>query len=193
MARQLRIADEQIALLALFDTMNWSNVPLNFWTRTSYSIQKGVFHIAAFLSLDDRGRTTFLREKMAVLRTRIPVWRGMLMSLFSKRQSAAVNDDLLLAKVWKINDKASWNYIPKPYPGKIVDFRPTKQYRVFNKPDLKWDRLAQGGQESVVLPVYPATMLIEPFVTHLAVALRKALGEAMDRSRVAECTSNARG
>ena len=46
-----------------------------------------------------------------------------------------------------------------------------KQYRVFNKPDAKWDKFAKGGQEVIVLPSYPAGMLLEPFVGHLAEAL----------------------
>jgi heme O synthase-like polyprenyltransferase len=34
----------------------------------------------------------------------------------------------------------------------------------------------------VVLPVYPATMLLEPFVKHLAVALKQSIDQAMDRA-----------
>jgi hypothetical protein len=51
-----------------------------------------------------------------------------------------------------------------------------------SKPELKWDRLAQGGHEIVVLPVYPAGMLVEPFVKHLAVALRKSMDVAIGHS-----------
>jgi hypothetical protein len=61
----------------------------------------------------------------------------------------------------------------------VTDFRPLKQYRAFDKPDTKWDRLALQGQTVVVLPVYPAGMLLEPFVKHLAVALRKAIDGAI--------------
>ena len=73
----------------------------------------------------------------------------------------------------------SGNYVPQPYPGKVTDFRPAKQYRIFNKREAKWDRLAKGGQEIIVLPVYPAGMLLEPFVEHLAVALRKSIDAAI--------------
>jgi hypothetical protein len=47
---------------------------------------------------------------------------------------------------------------------------------------MKWDQLAQGGQEVIVLPVYPAGMLLEPFVEHLAVALRKCIDAAVRSS-----------
>jgi hypothetical protein len=56
---------------------------------------------------------------------------------------------------------------------------------MFKNPDAKWHRLAQAGQQVVVLPVYPAGMLVEPFVKHLAQALRKSMDSAM-RSYQAE-------
>jgi len=60
----------------------------------------------------------------------------------------------------------------------VTDFRPLKQYRMFNKPNAKWDRLARA-EEVVVLPVYPAGMLVEPFVKHLAIALKKSIDGAI--------------
>jgi hypothetical protein len=45
--------------------------------------------------------------------------------------------------------------------------------------------MAQGGEQIVVLPVYPAGMLLEPFVKHLAVALEKSIQDA-----IRECATN---
>jgi hypothetical protein len=45
---------------------------------------------------------------------------------------------------------------------------------------LKWDRLAQQ-QDVIVLPVYPGTMLVEPFLEHLAGALRRSMDAAIQR------------
>lgn len=181
-AQQLRAGGETVALLALFDTMNWHKIPLTIWSKSSHATQRLYFHAASFFSVDSDGKARFLKEKLGVLRSRIPVWQGMLLSRFSNGSSRAVSDSLVLGKVWQANDRASWNYIPKPYPGVITDIRPARQYRVFSKPDLKWDRLAQGGQQSIVLPVNPAMMLVEPFVEHLAVALRRSIDAAMSRS-----------
>lgn len=183
-AQQLAADSQPVALLALFDTMNWHMVPLNAWTKGSHALQQWTFHIASFFSLDTSGKLEFLREKMNILRSRIPVWRGMLLSRFGN-QIRVPSQDLVLAQIWKANDRASWKYAPKPFPGCVIDFRPKKQYRVFNKPELKWDKLAQGGQETIVLPVYPAAMLVEPFVRHLAVALRKAMDDAIPSSELA--------
>lgn len=84
-------------------------------------------------------------------------------------------------EVWESNNKACSTYVPQPYAGAITDFRPEKQYRIYGKPEMKWDLLAKGGQEVVILPVSPENMLLEPFVKHLAVALNRSLDAAICR------------
>lgn len=178
-AQQLCADGERVALLALFDTMNWSKIPITLWSKASYAFQRLIFHVASFLSLNLGGFSEFMREKMEILRSRIPVWRGMLLAKFSKNSQDAASTAIALGRIWQTNDLACWQYVPKPYPGTVTDFRPLKQYRIFDKPDLKWDALAEAGQEVIVLPVYPASMLVEPFVKHLAKALAQALAQAM--------------
>ncbi|MFZ0771015.1 MAG: thioesterase domain-containing protein [Candidatus Sulfotelmatobacter sp.] len=180
-AQQLQADGERVALLALFDTMNWSKIPITLWSKAAYACQRVVFHGASFLSLDSAGQSKFLREKMKILRSRVPVWRGMLLDKFSNGPGSAMSTSLVLGRIWQANDRACWHYVPKPYPGAVTDFRPATQYRIFNKPELKWDRLAQEGQEIIVLPVNPASMLVEPFVERLAVALRRSMDAAMRR------------
>jgi len=177
-AQQLCQQSETVALLALFDTMNWRTIPLTTWTKLSHATQQLFFHAGSFLSLNSEGKTKFFRGKVRELKNRIPVWQGLLLSRF-KGSRNSVSDSMVLGRIWQANDHASWNYIAKPYPGKITDIRPAKQYRVFSRPESKWDRLAQGGQEVIVLPVNPASMLVEPFVEHLAVAVRRSIDSAM--------------
>jgi thioesterase domain-containing protein/acyl carrier protein len=180
-AQQLESEGETVALLAMFDTTNWHKIPLNMWSRTSHAVQRVFFHTANFLSLDSAGKAKFVKEEMAILRNRIPVWRGALLARFDKRAGDHGSDLMLLARIWQANDFATWNYEPKSYPGAVTDIRPKTQYRVFDRPGVKWDQLAKGGVEVVVLPVYPAGMLLEPFVRHLAVALRRSMDAAMAR------------
>ncbi len=180
-AQQLQAEGEPIALLALFDTMNWSKIPITLRSKSTYAFQRVVFHAASFLSLDFGNQSRFLREKIKILRSRIPVWRGMLQAKFSQDPNRAASTSIALGRVWQTNDRACWQYVPQPYAGAVTDFRPSTQYRIFNKPDLKWDSLAQGGQEVIVLPVNPASMLVEPFVEHLAAALRRSMDAAMVR------------
>lgn len=180
-AQQLQADGEHIALLALFDTMNWSKIPITLRSKSTYAFQRVIFHAASFLSLDFGNQSRFLREKIKILRSRIPVWRGMLQAKFSKDPDGIASTSIALGRVWRTNDQACWRYVPKPYGGVVTDFRPSTQYRIFNKPDLKWDGLAQGGQEVIVLPVNPASMLVEPFVEHLALELQQSIDRAMVR------------
>lgn len=180
-AQHLQADGERVALLALFDTMNWSKIPITLWSKGTYACQRLMFHAASFLSLDFGDQSKFLREKIEILRSRVPVWRGILLSKFGRNPSSAASTSLVLGRIWQTNDLACWNYVPKPYAGAVTDFRPSAQYRIFNKPDVKWDRLAHGGQEVIVLPVNPASMLVEPFVEQLAVALRQSMDAAMRR------------
>jgi len=57
------------------------------------------------------------------------------------------------------------SYVPQLYSGKSTDFSSSEAIRGLHNPELKWDRLAEGGQEIVVLPVNAPSMLFEPFVS----------------------------
>jgi len=182
LAQQLQARGEQVALLALFDTMNWSKVPLpSFWGKGYYEGQRFAFHTANFFRLDLEGKTRFFSEKLKALRNRVPVWRGMLLARLTDHSRAAKSRSGVLGQIWQANDRACLTYVPKPYPGAVTDFRPVRQYRMYNKPDVKWNQLAQDGQEIIIMPVYPAGMLVEPFVEHLAAALRKSIDQAIRR------------
>ena len=181
-AQQFQAQGERVALLAFFDTMEWSKIPPpSIWDKGYHGAERLVFHAANFFRLDSAGKSQFLREKLEILRNRLPVWRGMLLAKFTNTSRADASESLLLAKIWQTNDLACAQYVPQPYAGTVTDFRPLKQYRMFDKPDAKWERLAQGGQQVVVLPTYPAGMLVEPFVRHLADGLKKAIDDAVQR------------
>ncbi|HEV7218850.1 MAG: alpha/beta fold hydrolase [Terriglobales bacterium] len=179
-AQQLTAQGEQIALLALFDTMDWSKIPhASIWDRIYQDSQRLTFHLANFLCLDLGGMVKFFREKLEILGDRLPLWMGMLLGkLDPQRLRRTMPESRALGRLWQMNDRACVSYLPRPYPGKITDFRPRKQYQRFSNPEAKWEPLAQGGQEIIVLPVYPAGMLVEPFVKHLARALRDSIDAA---------------
>ena len=121
----------------------------------------------------------FFREKVDDLGERFPVWIGISLEKFDpKRLPTALPQSRALGRLWQLNDRACVAYVPQPYPGTVTDFRPRQQYRRYSKPEAKWEPLAQGGQQIIVLPVYPAGMLVEPFVKHLAAALRNSIDSA---------------
>jgi hypothetical protein len=50
---------------------------------------------------------------------------------------------------------------------------------MFRRANMNFGRLARGGERVVVLPVYPAGMLVEPYVKYLADALKASIEQAM--------------
>ena len=186
-AQQLQAAGEGVALLALFDTMNWHKVPLTWWDRTFLLSQRLIFHAAAFLKIGSREQAPVPQGEIFMIhcgKRILQFWRGMLLRNIRRRSPGGTSSEsLVLAQVWRANDQASSNYVPQPYPGVVTDFRPARQYRVLNKPELKWDHLAKGGQRVVVVPGYPAVMLLEPYVRDLAAMLTTCIDEAIRRSK----------
>ncbi len=47
---------------------------------------------------------------------------------------------------------------------------------------MGWDHLAAGGVETHILPVYPAGMLVEPFVEQLAETLKGCIHQALSQT-----------
>lgn len=184
MARQLDAEGETIALLALFDTMNWPRVAApSKWGRGYYLGQRFAFHVAGFLRLDSKSKLNVLAHKFNfnALRHIVSMARNEVPEC-----ADAASSESLVEQIWEANNLACSNYAPKSYPGTVVDFQPMKQYRMYNQAHLKWNSLAQGGQDVVVLPVYPDEMLAEPFVTHLAVALGQSVDRAIRNAEISE-------
>ena len=182
MAQQLQADGESIALVAMFDTMEFSSSRLpSFWQNLYYNGERLLFHASNFLSLDRAGKIKFCREKTRTFRSRASVYGSVLLGRLRKHAQVGSSESRVLGNVWQANFDAYLYYVPKPYSGSVTDFRPAKQYRMFKKPNVKWERWALGGQEIVVLPVNPPAVLLDPFVKHLAVALRQSIDSAMRR------------
>jgi acyl carrier protein len=182
MAQQLQADGEPVALVALFDTMEFSRVQLpSFWENLYYNAERLLFHASNFLSLDYAGKTKFWRDKTRTLRSRAFVFGSMLFGTLRKDSRSGSSESRVLGDLWRANFDAYLYYVPKPFSGTIIDIRPAKQYQIFNKPNVKWDLWALV-QEVVVLPINPPAMLLDPFVKHLAVALRQSIDAAMRRS-----------
>lgn len=180
MAQQLRRDGEDVALLALFDALNWAAVGKR--TRADkliYQLERLYFHAGNFWLLDFSGKRRFFAEKLRALRSRMTVWRGMMFGRPSVEGTGSGSKSILLAYVWHANDRAAVEYRPRPYPGAITDFRPAKQYSIYRGSDVYWSSIAQEGDRVVTLRVYPAGMLIEPFVSELAAALRQRMDASL--------------
>src|ERR1700679_3873858 len=59
-AQQLRAQAQEVALLALLDTTDWSKIPaVNFWNEGYMALQRFLFHVANFFRVDSQGRSAF--------------------------------------------------------------------------------------------------------------------------------------
>ena len=82
------------------------------------------------------------------------------------------------------------NYVPQPYPGRVILFRSRRQRTISSHdPNMGWDKLARGGFEVVVIPGDHVHLLYEPFLAVLAHKLRACL-EAVQADESSE-SSNA--
>lgn len=181
-AQQLCAQDQEVALLVFFETYNWANMrDKSLLDNVYYYMQKIEFHLRNFLLLESKGKLRFIQEKAKVAKSRSKVWYGMILSKFGHMFHQRYGQYLHLAQLRKINDRAPLNYTPKVYPGRITNFCPVKQYALFDGPELGWNKVVAGGVETYELPVFPAGMLVEPFVRLLSeklqVCIHKALNE----------------
>jgi thioesterase domain-containing protein/acyl carrier protein len=180
-AQQLIAQGQEVALLVLLETYNFSNIKTrSFIDNAYYYIQKVEFHIRNFLLLKFEEKLAFIKEKAKVAKRRKNVWLGMIKMKTSSKHEFGNKQASHLYNLWKINDEAAGKYKPKEFPGKIIQIKPVKEYALYTRPGLGWDELCAGGVDIYQLPIYPAGMLVEPFVESLGEQLRACLKEAQE-------------
>jgi amino acid adenylation domain-containing protein len=176
MARMLRAEGEEVPLVAMLDTYNFSRaLKVSF---RSFLVQKFLFHAGNFVSLKPRDMMKYVREK-----TRLAVG-GELANLktatpsLNQSDGAARADSGAELSVQAINDKAVEDYVPAPYEGELALFKPRFNYKFYPDPKMGWGDLALGGLDIVEVAVNPHSMLLEPHVKVVAEQLKIR----MDRS-----------
>jgi malonyl CoA-acyl carrier protein transacylase/acyl carrier protein len=163
MARRLREQGGDVPLVILFETYNFSNIGrMSLWAEARQYIQKIEFHVRNFLLLGSRQQWTFLKEKAKVAMGRTRVWAGKPISFLTRKIKGERSSALLLYDIWKANDLAALQYIPKPYSGHVVLFIPLEEYAHHLRPGVEWGPQITGSLECYKLPVYPAGMMVEP-------------------------------
>jgi pyochelin synthetase len=184
-AQQLQAQGEKVALVAFMETLNLSALPAaSLSTHIFYQWQRIAFHFGNVMLLDAKDRFRFLWEKIKITRTRSNIWWGALLHRFLKDgRPGEKSEAWTLARLWDSNDRAVMNYVPRPYSGNVVNLRPRQQYAKNELPAVNWEGIVNAGPEVVLLPVYPAGMLIEPFVKNLASELRAAIDRAMQEGQ----------
>ncbi len=179
-AIELRKMGNEVLFLALLETYNWSELPSrSVFDKMKFLIEKFVYHFKNFNLLSNDGKWAFLRIKTYDLKKRTRIWLGKFISTLTQIESRQANSMIRQAKIWKLNDKACFAYRAKYYDGKITVILPQKRYSVHSVPEAMWNKNYAEEIDLIILPCYPAGMLVEPFVQELAKVINKNISKVI--------------
>lgn len=179
-AQQLIAQGKQVAFLAGVETYNWGTAQssqLTPWIKFVYQIQRIDFHFRNFLLLPGADQRKFLKSKWSAFRARTKVWHGMFKNLWGRSSGKSASPGAVnQADIWRQHDAQADRYRPQVYPGKIHLFRPKKDYSSYiAKEELR----AERGVEIVRMPVYPAGLMVRPYVSQLAELFEQGIREGL--------------
>lgn len=175
MAQILRKQGEEVALVAMLDTYNFSRaLKVKFH---SFLYQKIKFHAANFARLRPAEMLSYLTEKIRQLRE--GEWSNLKTSMPGASPEIGVSRATCgtEASIQALNDFAAESYVPRPYPGEIVLFKPRFNYKFYPDPQMGWGDLA-ASIDTVEVAVNPHAMLLEPYVVALAQQLKDRIDTA---------------
>ncbi len=175
-AQQLRQQGETVALLGLIETYNWRDAPSThptFWVNADYQRQRLLFHSYNFLLLPWREKRQFIGSKCVALGRRLGVWRAAVGGWF-RTQKLQREGLVNMAEIWRKHDDLAEAYLPARYPGRLVHFRPKQDYRCHRSTEYEAEAV-----ETHRLRVFPAGMMVRPFVAELATLLQREIAQGL--------------
>lgn len=180
MAQQLRKQGEDVPLVALLETYNYFNIGrMSPLANARHYSEKVYFHLRNLLLLGAQQKLTFLKEKGKVARGRTRVWLGGPISYVHQKFKWEKTEASFLSDIWKVNDRAAMEYEPRPYAGRAALFLAAKEYAHHLRPGVDISPMITGEYETYRLPVYPAGMMVDPFVQMLGDRLRECITSAL--------------
>jgi pimeloyl-ACP methyl ester carboxylesterase len=126
MALQLRAQGQEIALLVLMETYNWTNMPANrFLDYVYHFIQLIQFNWGRLIS----GEKFFVRRRIDLIGARIALLFETIKSKLGYKHPQGRGQYTLLYQLEETNDWAAEHYVPKAaYTGRIIQFLPVREY-----------------------------------------------------------------
>jgi thioesterase domain-containing protein/acyl carrier protein len=179
MARQLRAAGGEVALLALIDTPypgidGMRTIRRRARLRARKFWKLSVQNLRRLRQLEPGALPGFLRQRLVNIVTRVAGVTAYRWSVRFKRPLLPAFRELPGALV-----HAAWSYRPQPYPGRVVLFRcAATGSREGSDPFSGWNRVAGGGVEFHEVPGEHSTVMREPHVKTLATELLACLEHA---------------
>ncbi|MEH1870988.1 non-ribosomal peptide synthetase [Nostoc sp.] len=201
MAQQLENSGEEVALLAVLDTVApiKSNLPslsnaLKFIFTTVVPYMWPFFlDYLCLITAPSRNRINSLTSRFYNFQQLMRSLQKNLFSHFTQKEDATVNliseksklrllsesAIIPMLRVFYANSQAVLNYIPQVYPKRINLFRTRVQLNVTERePSMGWDQLAVEGTEIHHIPGNHLTMLRKPHIQVLAAQLRACIEKA---------------
>jgi thioesterase domain-containing protein/acyl carrier protein len=155
MAQQLRAQSEEVGLLAMFDSY------------TENSSRRSV--VIKLLRHPSREGLAFLRQRVGLHPREV---KANIQRRFLPRS---------VKQVRKALRAASNSYVPRPYPGRITCFTPTRKSVLSSgDPGAAWEKLAAGGVDIQSVPGHHENLLAEPQVMVVAQRLSICLERARE-------------
>ncbi len=179
MAQRLQQEGQAVGLVAMLDTYNFSRALKSSFI--SFLLQKLRFHFGNFIGLRPKHMIEYIKEKVRVARD------GELANILTSRPGFEMDEGVARAtsgaeaSVQAINDNAAETYVPRPYSGKLMLYKPHINYKFYPDPKMGWGDLALGGLEIVEFPFNPHAMLVEPYIQQLANALITSMSSMAER------------
>lgn len=159
-AVQLTKQGRKVGTVALFDThRTWLEYG---WAQDAYSsVQQLYFHAANLAMSGPKGLQSFVKEKYAELR------RRMSRKAEARRSQAASELKQQIHVLDDYYDRVTMEYSPAELDARVVVFKPRRAYTGYDRHTHGWEGFVEN-LKLISLPVYPAGMMLEPFVTQLA-------------------------
>ncbi|MFN6483748.1 MULTISPECIES: amino acid adenylation domain-containing protein [unclassified Nostoc] len=201
MAQQLQNSGEEVALLAVLDTVApiKSNLPslsnaFKFIFTTVVPYMWPFFLDYLYLiTAPSKNRINSLTSRFLTFEKLMRSLKTNLFSHFTQKEDTTLNfvseeskRRLLsesaifpMLRVFYANSQAVLNYVPQVYPQRINLFRTKVQLNVADgEPSMGWDQLTVGGTEIHHIPGNHLTMLRKPHIQVLAAQLRACIEKA---------------
>ena len=190
-AHQLIAQGEEVAMLGKIETYNWYTAPStnpSLWTNIGYEYQRVAFLLRNFFLLGFADKKKFVGSKWDALKIRTTVWKAYVGSLFSKKKRKPQKQPVDFNALWRKHDELCEEYVPKVYPGKIIHYRPARDYRCHVGEEVQ----ATEGLEIHRMRAFPAGIMVSPFVSELAETVKGIVDRQLGSYELSDWVSSDR-
>ena len=183
MAQQLIASGEEVAWLAMFDTVVLQNMPSEMrpgrLAMMLNELRRFLFVCLKFLRISLPKKKEYIKKLFAVLVGRLSALiRGKeyISPVEQQDHDRWQRKPPAFQKIEMANNSALKAYIVKPYPGRITLFKAReREWSEMVDPKPLWRRLAREGLNTYVCDGNHRTILLEPYVGSLARELIRSI------------------